>query len=142
MILPEMLTKSGTEHGEQAALFCWASLPEQQERYPQLYWMFAIPNGGERNKAVASMLKAEGVKSGVADVFLPIARKKGYTGRVFYGLFIEMKRANGVPSDIKPKQKEFAEHVMAEGYSHVVAFGWRQAVAAIENYLDGKYDSI
>jgi len=136
MILPEMLTKSGTEHGEQAALFCWASLPEQQKRYPMLQWMFAIPNGGHRNKAVAGMLKAEGVKPGVADVFLPVFR---FSNGERAGLFIEMKRADGVPSDVKPHQTKFADFVKSQGYEHVVAFGWRQAVAAIEEYLGGAH---
>jgi hypothetical protein len=124
-----MLTKSGTEHGEQAALFCWASSPEVRAKYPELEWMFAIPNGGLRNKASAGMLKAEGVKAGVADVMLPV------TCHYFAGLFIEMKRANGVPSDVKPHQTKFADFVKAQGYVHAVAFGWQQAVRAIENYL-------
>ena len=141
MITPEMLARSGTEHGEQAALFCWAGLPEVRNRFPCLRWMFAIPNGGQRNKAVAGMLKAEGVKPGVADVMLPVTQR-GYTSHYsdpnairYAGLFIEMKRANGKPSDIKESQADFREFVLSQGYKHVVAFGWRQAAKAIEEYL-------
>ena len=34
MITPEQLAKSGTEHGHQAALFCWIAL--NIDRYPEL----------------------------------------------------------------------------------------------------------
>ena len=87
MPTPESLAKAGSEHAEQTALFCWAALPEVRAEYPVLELMFAIPNGGERNKIVAGNLKAEGVKAGVLDIFLPVPSKG------WHGLFIEMKVA-------------------------------------------------
>jgi hypothetical protein len=60
------------EHGHQTALFMKAS--QFATRYPELRLMFAIPNGGSRDKREAANLKAEGVKSGVPDVFLPVPR--------------------------------------------------------------------
>ena len=78
------------EHDEQVLLFSKARLYEGQ--YPELVLLFAIPNGGLRNKVVAKKLKAEGVKAGVLDVCLPVPR-----GR-YHGLYIEMKHGRNKPT--------------------------------------------
>ena len=95
---PADLAKPGTEHAHQVALFCW--LASQTANHPQLKWVYAIPNGGERNPIVASRLKAEGVKSGVSDICLPFS-KQGY-----HGFYIEMKKPKGKES---PSQIEFGK---------------------------------
>jgi len=74
------------EHDEQVTVISWAD--SNVSKYPQLRWLHAIPNGGHRSKAQAGKLKAEGVKSGVADLCLPVARR-GYNA-----LYIEMKYVN------------------------------------------------
>jgi hypothetical protein len=131
-ITPEYLARSGTEHGEQSALFCWAAL--NRARFPDLRWMYAIPNGGDRKVSVAASLKAEGVKSGVADVCLPVpVHSNGYVAEC--GLYIEMKRADGVPSDVSKAQLDFGAFVTLKGFHWYVAFGWVQAVNIIESYL-------
>ena len=79
-----MMNITAKEHDEQGSLFQWAGIAVF--KYPELNCMFAIPNGGLRNPVVARKLKAEGVKSGVSDIFLSVARG-GY-----HGLYIEMKR--------------------------------------------------
>ena len=43
-------------------------------RHPQLALIFAIPNGGKRHIGTARKLKAEGVRSGVPDIFLACPR--------------------------------------------------------------------
>lgn len=125
-ISPETLAKTGSEHGEQAALFCWAAEQRRVEGYAGLEWMFAVPNGGDRDLVVASMLKAEGVKSGVSDIMLPEGRG-GY-----FGLFIEMKRADG--GSASEKQLTFMDHVFKMGYAAVLCHGWLQARDAILLY--------
>ena len=95
-------------------------------------YLFAIPNGGSRHKLEAKRLKAEGVRSGVPDLQLTIPIKDKH------GLFIEMKRVNGVPSDIKPEQKEWHYKLLKKGYAVTVAFGFEAAQKAILDYLDGK----
>ena len=67
-----------TEHIEQALLFKWATF--SSGKYPELEYMFAIPNGGYRHYRTAADLKSEGVKSGVPDIMLPVARG-GYLNR-------------------------------------------------------------
>lgn len=76
-----------TEHDEQKALITWADL--QAAKHPELYLLYAIPNGGARSRATAGKLKAEGVRSGVPDLCLPVPRGD------FHGLYIEMKRSKG-----------------------------------------------
>ena len=83
-----------TESQEQILLFEWCSL--FRNKYLELDLLYHVPNGGHRHVAVATKLKREGVKSGVPDLFLPVARD-GY-----HGLFIEMKAIGGRTS---PNQK-------------------------------------
>lgn len=132
MITPEYLARSGTEHGEQAALFCWAAMNRVQ--YPWLRWMHAIPNGGSRGMKQGAMLVAEGVKGGVADVFLPVHQIRASV-LSFHGLYIEMKRADGVPSNVSQDQLDFGAFVTRQGYAWYVAFGWNQAVELIMSYF-------
>ena len=114
-----------SEHGEQAALFEWASWQVNAGVEP-LRWMFAIPNGGLRNKKVAADLKAEGVKAGVCDVMLPYP-KGGYCG-----LFIEMETGKNKPT---AEQIACIEWLNSVGYLAVVAYGFEEAKAAIQTYL-------
>lgn len=128
MITPDQLAKSGTEHGHQAALFAWAAISGIAE----LKWLHAIPNGGERNIIVAANMKAEGARSGVFDVFLPI------TAGPYAGLYIEMKKPGrerekngGLSSD----QVEFRDWGLAHHYSMAVCYSWGQARDTLKDYL-------
>ena len=108
------------EELQQRYLFQWAAF------YPQLRWLHAIPNGGKRNKIVAAKLKAGGVKSGVLDVFLPLARHG------FHGLYIEMKHGKNKLTD---NQQAFAAHIEAEGYKYAVCYHWSEAQKIICDYV-------
>lgn len=127
MITPEMLAHNGTEDCHQAALFCWAALPDVQAKYPEFYrLLFAIPNGGERNKAVAAKMKATGTKADVSDIFLSVPRG-GY-----HGLYVELKKIGGRP---RPGQLQFIEAARAEGFAGCVIEGWEAARDAIVSYM-------
>lgn len=121
---PEQYAKSGTEHAHQVALFMWASM--NFLAYPMLRFMFAIPNGGLRNKATAGRLKAEGVKSGVPDVMLPYPHGK------YAGLFIEMKKDKG---RISENQSDWMRYLTAHNYSVVTCYSWTEVRDAILNYM-------
>jgi hypothetical protein len=121
---PEQLAKPGTEHAHQVALFCWISY--QIHKWPELKWMFAIPNGGERNPVVAARLKAEGVKSGVSDLCLPVSRL-GY-----HGLYIEMKKPKGKESE---NQIEYGAFLAEQGYFYRCCDHWDKAAKLIEWYM-------
>jgi len=110
-----------SEAQEQKALIKWS------ERYPECRWLYACPNGGRRSPIEAKNLKAEGVKAGVSDLFLPLSRQ-GYSG-----LYIEMKRRTlGKASDL---QLEFHDHVRKEGFKAEVCHGFIEAKKLLEWYL-------
>lgn len=75
-----------TEAVEQEALFRWAVL---QPTESGIRLMMHIPNGGYRKPSEAARFRALGVRAGVPDIFLPVARG-GY-----HGLWIELKRRRG-----------------------------------------------
>ena len=62
-------------------------------RYPELRWLFHVPNGGSRNKQEAVKFKQMGVKAGVSDLCLP------YPKGSYCGLFVEMKFGNNRQQD-------------------------------------------
>ena len=113
------------EDVEQMCLFQWAE--HNLGRWPELKLMFHIPNGGKRGKAEAARFKKMGVKKGVSDVFLPVARGG------CHGLWIEMKRQyTGAPTT---DQLKWIENMVAQGYAATVCHGWERAVRVIEEYM-------
>lgn len=147
-----------SEHSEQVEVFRWAneiayagfdlvlnnaSKPYDKSKLqpvPVLQLMHAIPNGGARgndtqtNKIRGSMLKAEGVKKGVPDIFLPVPLNG------FHGLYIEMKvadRKKGRPSE---EQKEFLDSVGKLGYAYAICYGADEAKSAICRYFGRNYE--
>lgn len=136
-ITPEQLAASGTEDGEQAALFCYAVEAARHDYRWGL--MFAIPNGGLRSKATASNLKKTGVKRGVPDVMLPTAMGG------FHGLYIEMKTMKTVGKRgqligggiVEDEQEAWHNALLAEGYCVAVCYGWLVARGTVNLYLSG-----
>lgn len=88
--------------------------------------IFAIPNGGSRNKLEAANLKRQGVKAGVPDLFVPVAR------RGFHGLFIEMKHGRNKTT---AAQDDWLEKLNREGYLAKVCRGYSEAVELIKYYF-------
>ena len=117
---------TATESQEQIALFQWAATMEY--KYPELALMFHIPNGGVRNIVTATRLKAEGLKAGVPDIFLPVS-KNGW-----HGLFIEMKAQGGKVSE---SQRAWQKALIGQEYRTVICRGWEEAREEIECYLLG-----
>lgn len=116
-----------SEHVEQVRLFQWAHYA--RSTHPELRLLFAIPNGGARHKAVAGKLRAAGVRRGVPDLALPVARG------LWHGLFIELKRQHG--GVLSVEQREWLAHLTAAGYRATCCRGWEAARDEIENYLRG-----
>jgi hypothetical protein len=127
-----MNTYKKTEHSEQVTVIDWCF--DMLRIYPELDLIFAIPNGamlgGGRVGAIrANSLKAEGMRPGVCDLFLPVARGK------WHGMFIEMKTEIGKLSD---NQKEFIASVEQQDYYAVVCFGADEAIEQLTFYLQQK----
>lgn len=142
-VTPEQLA-GDSESSHQRALFAWAAL--SVGKYPSLVYMFAIPNGGMRDIRTATTLKAEGVKSGVPDIFLPVTAPH-YFGvdkqcmTQYAGCFIEMKlekyrnRKNGGCSE---EQIDFINWATSVGYYCKVCYSWTEARDTLIAYLEGK----
>lgn len=113
------------EHQEQCALFEWAAW--QEGLWPELRLMYAIPNGGKRDIRTAAMLKAEGVKPGVPDIFLPVPRG----GK--HGLYIELKRRKG--GTVSKAQESWIRALTEQGYWCTVCHGWEAARDEILRYM-------
>jgi hypothetical protein len=121
------------ESQHQQALVMWASMA----RFPVPVhgvlpsetigdYLFAIPNGGARSKAVAGRMKAEGLKAGVLDLKfeLPIGRCPG--------LWIEMKAGKNT---LTPEQRTWRERMARLGFKVVVCWDWEVARDHILEYL-------
>lgn len=149
---PWDLAKPNNEHSHQRALFAWCNmatrcgvrvadnplaytgLQAELNGLHQLKYIHAIHNQGHGDAIRGSRAKAEGVKAGIPDVFLPWPMLREDILRRYHGLYIEMK---------KPKVGQVSEvqsQVMADlekaGYKCVVAYGWLEARNAILEYLN------
>ncbi len=92
--------------------------------------LFAVPNGGARNAVTASILKAEGVVAGVADLLL-LVPSGGW-----HGLAIEMKTPTGRQSE---SQRAWQRAVEGQGYRYAVCRSVEGFITTVEGYLaDGK----
>lgn len=109
---------------EQAAL-----MQEVELRYPEVFvHLHHTPNGGFRGMAEGKRLKAQGVKAGIPDLQLTMARG-GY-----FGLFIEFK-ATVNPADVSLSQQACIGRLNAQGYLAVVCRGQFDAMECLRAYL-------
>ncbi len=114
--MPILTDRLPTEHEEQRELVRWF-----RQTWPGVR-IFAVPNGGARSKATAGRLKAEGVASGVPDLFVPAWR-----------LWIEMKRTKG--GSLSPEQKDWIAYLESVGYCVIVGKGAEDAKRQISTFL-------
>ena len=102
----------------------WCQL--QERKYPELKLMFAIPNGGHRSITTASKLKKEGVKAGIPDLHLPVARGE------YHSLFIEMKAGKNKATAHQIKMMEL---LSTSGNFCIICYGAKEAIEATQKYL-------
>lgn len=88
------------------------------------YLIFAVPNGGKRNRIEAAIMKAEGVRAGVADLVIVTTRKL---------FFIEMKAAKTVQTD---NQIEFEKIVNGLGFDYYLCRSFDDFKYVIEKELN------
>lgn len=117
-----------TESVEQQALFKWANMA--RGKWPELELLYHVPNEGKRSYKTAARLKAEGLKSGVPDICLPVPRG-GH-----HGLYIELKRVKN--SRVTQDQLDWIEALIAQGYVAAVCRGCDEAIELITRYLSGR----
>ena len=84
---------------------------------------FAVPNGGRRSRLEGARLRASGVMAGGPDLIL-VTPPKGST----MPTALELKRSDGKPYNVGPKQREWLDRLQGLGWSTVVAFGCSDAI--------------
>ena len=114
--MPILTDRIPTEHEEQRELVRWF-----RQTWPGVR-IFAIPNGGHRSPATAGRLKAEGVSSGVPDLFIPA-----------WGLWVEMKRSKG--GSLSAEQKDWIKYLEEVGYCVKVCKGAEDAKVQIQAFV-------
>lgn len=117
------------EHQEQVRVFEWAL--DNETRYPDLRWLFAVPNFagrlGRKTAKQGARLKAEGRKPGVPDMILPVAR------RHYRGFVIELKAGKNRPTK---EQEEWLAHFVSQNWLAIVVYSADSAISALTAYLD------
>lgn len=103
-----------TEHEEQRDFVRWF-----RRAYPSIR-IFAIPNGGERDKSAAMKFKLEGVSRGVPDLYVPAWR-----------LWIEMKRQDG--GVVSEDQKDWHLYLKDIGDTVIICRGSVEAQDMVTN---------
>lgn len=113
---------SDEEHRIQCAYVRWFRL-----QFPHLaHNLFAVPNGGRRDKVTGAKLKAEGALAGVSDLIL--LKRNAHYG----ALLIEFKTPKGKQSE---QQKEWQRKIEADGYKYVICRSFDAARQETINYL-------
>ena len=116
-----------SENDEQAVLFEWAELHSRV--YPCLLLMYHVPNEGKRSPREGACLAKMGLKRGVPDICLPVARG-GY-----HGLYIELKVGKNKPT---PDQEAYLQALEREGYFVALCYGALEAENIILRYIRGE----
>ena len=111
------------EHRIQCACVNWFRL-----QYPQhAHNLFAVPNGGKRDKTTAAKLKAEGALPGVSDLILLLPNSR------YHAMLIEMKTDTGRQSD---SQRKWQQSIQADGYYYVVCRSVEDFIEEVTFYID------
>lgn len=90
--------------------------------------LFAVPNGGRRDKITGAILKREGALAGVSDLLLLVPNTH------YHGLCLEAKTKEGRQSE---SQKEWQKQVENQGYKYAIFRSEEDFIQIVEQYLRG-----
>jgi hypothetical protein len=123
---PSRARKNEIEGEEQAQL-----IERFRAEYPAVgELLIHIPNGGSRKNAFEGWrLKNQGVRAGVSDLLLPVARGG------FFGLWIEFKAAPPNNAPVSDSQEKWVNEMLAQGYSAHICLGVESAMQVLIAYL-------
>jgi hypothetical protein len=118
--------KNYQEDAESIALWQRAQLNPILKKY-----LYHVPNGGKRNPREAARMKRMGVRAGVHDYHLPVARG------CYHGLWIELKPlVKGRRPSVSDSQYEWRDKMRDQGYaSSYIVHGWHNAIQIMLDYL-------
>ena len=117
------------EHQHQVAVVEWWAYAHKGLGLPE-FALFAVPNAGAgAQRGQAGKMKAEGARSGIPDLLLPVERH----GRK--GLAIEMKSETG---RLSVSQIEVLEWFRTLGWQVEVCYSADAAIAVLQQYLGAR----
>lgn len=109
------------EGAHQASFFDWLDA-----KHPSVSILCFHPaNEGKRSYIYGKMLKKQGMRAGVPDVFCAIPHS--VAGVHYPGLFIEFKAGK---NKLTEKQAQFKDAVMKAGYRHETVYSVDEAIQA------------
>jgi len=125
----QLLEKGLTEYELQSSYM--AQIREWARYCSELSLMYATPNEGVRGIKTAARRKAEGMRSGIPDICLPVRTK------TFGALYIEFKAEKG---RLKPAQKIIGKMLAING--NCVLVSWSASIAwdLTQKYLNNQLD--
>ena len=115
-----------TETSEQQAVIEWCEW--NSGKYPELDLIYHIPNEGKRSLVKGAELKSIGLKPGVPDLCLPVARG-GYNA-----LYIEMKKNHKCKAT--KDQKEWIAKLNEQNNLSVICYSADEAINVLRRYLN------
>ena len=115
-----------TENQHQTAIFKWSRQPKIRAAFPELKLLFHIKNETREGAAQVAVDRAMGVKKGVPDLCLPVARGK------YHALYIEMKTEKGRTTK---EQEWWLEALREAGSCACLCRGWEVAAQVLTWYL-------
>lgn len=115
-----------SEHSEQVFVFQWADL--QMGKWPELEFMFHVPNGMKTTAKIKHMFKQAGLRPGCPDIWLPVPRR-GYNG-----LVIELKLPGQKPRD---NQVRWLDFLSSQNWFATTCEGGDDAVETLTWYMEG-----
>ncbi|GLP95314.1 VRR-NUC domain-containing protein [Paraferrimonas sedimenticola] len=130
------------EQQHQTSLVSWSKNQPLGRYFPEFGntrlfdYLFAVPNGGFRNKREAARMKAEGVKAGVSDLFLSLP------AHGLHGLYIEMKAPKPHGKAPTKLQRDWLTRMSTVNYATAVCYGWDEAKTVILAYLQGQFEKV
>ena len=116
-----------SEHDEQKKVFRWAR--SMEGFCPSLRMLFAVPNAARRSKHLAAMMLAEGMKSGVPDIWYPVPNRK------YIGLVMELKFGK---NKLIESQKWWLDALAAAGWKTEVPYSGEEAIEFLKSFIDWK----
>ena len=114
------------EDQHQMTLIRWKQQPSIMAQWPELALLYHVPNERICDPRYGKKLRLMGVRRGVPDLCLPVAR-----GR-YHGLYIEMKSEDG---DTTSDQEWWGEKLQAQGYAWKVCHGYEPAIEVLKWYM-------
>ena len=115
-----------SEAWHQKQIFRWARA--NQIRHPELQLLNSSLNGVRLPISLAKKMKAQGMKKGYPDIFLPVPKNN------YHGLFIELKKETG--GKVSVDQIRWLEKLSELGYYTTVQYGYKQTIEKIKQYLE------